>query len=203
MAENWSMTPHSRIGGFVLAGGRSRRMGRDKATLQWHHGSLLDHAAALLSTAADHVRIVGREDLPDRLPACGPLGGILTALEAADTEKNLVIAVDLPLLTPRFLRFLRRRLEMSDGVIVACKIGSDYPLCLGVHRSLAPSMAERIAKGKLAVWQVIEETESEVLDEEEIQAAGFDSSMFDNVNTPEDWERIRGRIRIADCGLRI
>src|SRR5574342_801833 len=95
--------------GFILAGGQSRRMGRDKATLKWGTDSLLNHMVQLLSTVVGAVRIIGRDDLPDRIPGKGPLGGILTALETTDREANLVLAVDLPLLTPAFLKMFHSR----------------------------------------------------------------------------------------------
>jgi molybdopterin-guanine dinucleotide biosynthesis protein A len=100
----------------------------------------------LLSTAAVPVRIVGRGAFLDRIPGRGPLGGILTALEITDTAKNLIVAVDLPLLTPNFLKMFRTRWEGSPGQILACKIGADYPLCLGVDRSLLSEISKRIGK---------------------------------------------------------
>ena len=53
------------INGFVLAGGLSSRMGRDKSLLNWHGQTLLNHMVQLLSTAAEPVRIIGREEFPD------------------------------------------------------------------------------------------------------------------------------------------
>src|SRR5215470_3369376 len=97
--------------GFVLAGGKSTRMGRDKALLDWHGQTLLNHMVELLRTAADPVLVVGRNPLPDRLPGLGPLSGIATALEFSSTDANLIIAVDLPHLTKDFLKYLRSRLE--------------------------------------------------------------------------------------------
>ena len=61
----------AQITGFVLAGRQSRRMGRDKAMLDWRGQRLLDHMTQLLSTVADPVQIIGRGALPDRIPNCG------------------------------------------------------------------------------------------------------------------------------------
>src|SRR6266404_414333 len=108
MGEIRSTALHgSSINGFVLAGGKSRRMGRDKASLEWRGHPLLDHMVHLLSTASRQVRIIGRDELPDRIPDCGPLGGILTALEITETTKNLIVALDLPLLTTPFLQMFQ------------------------------------------------------------------------------------------------
>ena len=145
------MSTSQPLHGFILAGGKSARMGRDKASLEWQHRTLLEHMFDQLSTAADRVYIVGRHQLPDQLPGLGPLSGIATALEASQADANLVVAVDLPLLTKQFLKYLRSRVESSGSRLLTCKIGSDFPLCLGLHRSLLPELQRRLAARDLSV----------------------------------------------------
>src|SRR6516225_2046903 len=99
------------ISGFILAGGRSTRMGRDKALLDWHGMPLVNHMSTLLRYATDDVKVVGRDHFPDRLPGLGPLSGIETALRLTSTDNNLIVAVDLPLLTKELLVFLQRAAE--------------------------------------------------------------------------------------------
>ena len=181
------------INGFVLAGGHSRRMGQDKALLPWNGRSLLDHMTHLLSTVAGEVRVIGRGDLPDKIPEKGPLGGILTALQITSASRNLVVAVDLPFLPESFLQVFRERILRSKKQLVACKAGSDYPLCLGLDRALLPAVARRIATGKLALREFVEETPAEILDEASLYAAGFEPFIFNNLNTPEDWQRLSNR----------
>lgn len=159
-------------------------MGRDKAALEWGNSSLLDHMVQLLSTVAERVRVVGRGDLPDRVAGKGPLGGILTSLENTESEENMVIAVDLPLLTPEFLREFHARFLASARPLLVCKVGETYPLCLGVRRSLKADVARRIETGNLAIHSFIDETDAEIL------AEGFDPSIFANANTPQDWARL-------------
>ena len=191
MAETRSIAVEGHtINGFVLAGGRSQRMGRDKADLPWRGSSLLDHMVRLLSTVAAQVRVIGRESIPDKIPGRGPLGGIMTALDITDTQKNLIVAVDLPLLTPGFLQMFRNRLIASTKHLVACKIGSDYPLCLGVDRSMSSVIGRRVEAGLLALHRLADEADAEILSEDQIAAAGFPISMFYNVNTPDDWEEV-------------
>src|SRR5205814_1372253 len=115
-------------------------MGIDKALLDWHGQSLLNHMISLLQAVADHVQVVGRDHLPDRMPGLGPLSGIATGLELSSTDANLFAAVDLPLLTQDLLKYLRSRLENSSRPLLACKIGSDFPLCLGIRRELLPEI---------------------------------------------------------------
>ena len=161
-------------------------MGRDKAAIDWHGRTLLDHMVELLRAAADSVHVVGRDQLPDRLPGLGPLTGIATALEFTSTDANLIIAVDLPHLTKDFLRYLRLRVENSSHPLVACKIESGFPLCLGLWRPMLPEVQRRLKANQLSVRGLIHSTDVEIISEADLQEAGFDWSMFRNVNTPAD-----------------
>ena len=168
-----------RMTGFVLAGGKSTRMGRDKALLDWHGRTLLEHMIDLLSVVTDGVHVVGRDPLPDRLPGRGPLSGIATALETSPTDANIVVAVDLPLLTQEFLKYLRAKLEISRHSLLACKMESGFPLCLGLRRGLLPQIQQRLAAGELGIRRFIETSDAEIL-------SWPDASIFKNLNTPED-----------------
>ena len=179
--------------GFVLAGGRSRRMGQDKATLRWGNTSLLEHIVQLLSTVAAPVRIVGRGEFLDKIPAKGPMGGILTALQDTDRDANLFLALDLPLLTPDFLRMFHSRFLASSKPLLACKIAGKFPLCLGVRRELATDIERRVRTDNLAIHAFVQESNTDVLEEAEIRQEGFDTAMFANINTPQDWEGLARR----------
>src|SRR5712691_2702186 len=119
--------PPMPMNGFVLAGGKSTRMRRDKALLDWHGRPLLLHMVDLLRSATDDVQVVGRDRLPDRLPGRGPLSGIATALAITSSDANLMLAVDLPLLTKDFLIYLRSQIERSSRPLFVCKIESHFP----------------------------------------------------------------------------
>src|SRR5262245_10528748 len=172
--------------GFVLAGGKSTRMGTDKAQLDWHGRTLLTHMTDLLRGVTEDVLVVGRAPLPDRLPERGPLSGIATALETTSTDANLILAVDLPHLTQDFLKYLRVRPENSSHPLVACKIGSDFPLSLGIWRVMLPEVLRRLAANQLSVRGLIEAGYTEFVSETELVNEGFDLRMFKNMNSPED-----------------
>src|SRR5690348_14599122 len=127
------MSTPAAMSGFVLAGGRSRRMGRDKALLEWRGGTLLQHMTGLLATVCNPVLVVGRDELPDLVPGLGPVGGIVTALKHTVTRFNLVVAVDLPFLTSDFLIHFKERCIHSTTPLIVCRISSGFPLCLGVR----------------------------------------------------------------------
>jgi molybdopterin-guanine dinucleotide biosynthesis protein A len=173
--------------GFILAGGKSARMRRDKALLDWHGRTLLDHMTDLISAVADDVYVVGRGQFPDRLQGLGPLSGIATALEISETDANLVVAVDLPFLTAEFLQYLKFEAERFNQPLTACKIGSDFLLCLAIHRSLLPEVRSRLASSNLSIHGLIEGTRSHVISESDLQNAGFEMGLFRNINTEQDY----------------
>jgi molybdopterin-guanine dinucleotide biosynthesis protein A len=185
-----SRQPQPAIGlsGFVLAGGRSSRLGRDKALLSWKGQTLLEHMVHLLGSIADPVQVVGRAPLPDRRPGLGPLSGIATGLEASFTDANVFVAVDMPFLTKDLLRFLQSRIEASSHPLLACKIGSAFPLCLGIRRVMLPEITRRLSLRQLSVRALIEVGGAEIISESELMALGFEASIFRNINTEEDYK---------------
>jgi molybdopterin-guanine dinucleotide biosynthesis protein A len=164
-------------------------MGRDKALLPWHGQTLLDHMIQLVRTVAHPVHVVGRDPLPDRLPGLGPLSGIATGLEATSTDANLFVAVDLPFLSGDFLIFLKHRLLSSSHPLLACKIGSVFPLCLGIWRPMLPEVQQHLDARLLSVHGLIESVPSEIISETELRREGFHPpDIFRNINTPQDLE---------------
>jgi molybdenum cofactor guanylyltransferase len=140
----------------------------------------------ILHGVVDEVKVAGRDQLPDRLPGVGPLSGIATALEFSSTDANLIITVDLPHLTKDFLKYLRSRLENSSQPLIACRIESAFPLCLGIWRPMLPEINRRLKVNQLSVRGLIEAGSSEIISESELLIEGFDASLFRNINRPED-----------------
>ena len=181
------------VNGFILAGGKSSRMGRDKALLDWHGRALVSHMTHILETVTDEVQVVGRDPLPDRVPGRGPLSGIATALEVSSTDANLILAVDLPFLTKDFLLYFRSLIESTSRRLFACKIGSHFPLCLGVRKALLPEIERLLLSEDRSLHGWITASDAEILSEAQLKSTGFDATIFRNLNTPEDYEKeIRG-----------
>lgn len=149
----------------ILAGGQSRRMGHDKAFLPFEGRPLIEHSVRVVRDAgAGEVLISGRAgqdfsalDYPvlhDRTPDGGPLGGIERGLEAANHELVLVLAVDLPHMTPGFLRWLID--PSSNGTSSGAdgpRPAGAVPLVQGDLEPLAafyPKRAQEVARRKLA-----------------------------------------------------
>jgi molybdenum cofactor guanylyltransferase len=171
--------------GYVLAGGRSSRMGRDKARLPFRGGDLAGAVAAEVALASGKVTLVGHPDLPgiaDRYPGEGPLGGILTALHHSSTDWNLILACDMPEISAGFLTGLVAHAMQSqaDVVLPFDAGGRPQPLCAVYRRSALPTLEQHFAAGVRQVTRALDGLTVERL-------AVAELSLFQNVNTPEDW----------------
>jgi molybdopterin-guanine dinucleotide biosynthesis protein A len=181
--------------GFVLVGGKSSRMGRDKALLPYGRHTLVRHVAAQVSAAAGSVTLVGRPEkyralgcaaIPDVYPDGGPVCGIQAALEASQAQWNLVVACDMPALTAGFLHTLLEAAESwpGDALIPVSPTGYPEPLCAVYRRTSLSLLTQAIQRNvrkvteALAALRVVYRPVSE----------GF---WFQNLNTPEDWARHR------------
>ena len=179
-----------RVAGFVLAGGRSSRMGRDKALLRHWGVPLVVRTAAAVMEAAGSVTILGDPTvyghfgwpaLPDAAPGLGPMGGLLTALEHTRSEWNLLVACDMPEVSPDLLRELLQKTSRARGRCVAPVLeGGFEPLCAVYKRSALPEVRAAIAAGRLAMRDLLPLLNV-------VPVAGLDAACFRNVNTPEDW----------------
>ena len=164
------------VSGFVLAGGESSRMGRDKALLPYHGTSLVEHIAGAVREAAGNVTII----VNDKIPGCGPLGGLFTALSNSDTDWNLVVACDMPGISPEPLRILLNRAEISPRDCVAASDGAELqPLCAVYHRRCLPIVARAIRDKRLKMLDLLAELSAE--------AHPIDRAALLNANTPAEW----------------
>src|SRR5512142_1219494 len=188
---------------FVLTGGKSERMGQDKAALRLASGrTLLENALAVAGAVTGQVGIVGPrqkygtyawagEIVEDIFPGHGPLGGIHAALSASTTEWNIILAVDLPNVSAALLEWLLSVAQISAALVTVASIRRGLqPLC-GVYRKSFRDLAEQaLQKNHNKVDSSFDRNSLRILTEEEIRAAGFDESMFVNVNTPEEFEKL-------------
>jgi molybdopterin-guanine dinucleotide biosynthesis protein A len=176
--------------GFVLAGGHSRRMGRDKALLPYRGQPLILHVAAEVAKAAGYVTIVGGpatyRDLgfpyiADKYPDFGPVGGIATALSTSSAEWNVIVACDMPGLRAQFLQTLRRLTASEfDAVVPQTPDGRVHPLCAIYNLTALPVF-------EAAIQQQIHKL-TDLLPRLRVRfAATGDSNSCLNMNTPQDW----------------
>jgi molybdopterin-guanine dinucleotide biosynthesis protein A len=197
--------------GFVLVGGLSSRMGRDKAFLPVDGKPLAILQAEKLATTCRGVSFVGKEPLPlppgvasrfgfvkDSGAERAAIHGVEAALTAiialsngpSDADWALVLAVDLPAVRPEFLAALLERADLSGAAAAAPVVdGHVQGLCSAWRRDALPVVRARIAGGRLSVAGALEAAGALLLPEDEVAAMpGGDASNFLNLNTPEDHE---------------
>ncbi len=176
--------------GFVLVGGRSTRMGRDKALLPFAGSTLAARVAAQVASAAGCVTLVGPMSYgrlgfsvtPDIFPGEGPLGGILTALQVTTADWNLVVACDMPAVSAGFLRELLAAAENldADALVPASPGGRLEPLCAVYHRRSRQVLNHAFANGVRKIATALESVHM-------MRFPVAELAPFQNVNTPEDW----------------
>jgi molybdenum cofactor guanylyltransferase len=199
----------------VLAGGRSTRMGRPKANLEWHGSTLLHRVTGIVGRAVDGPVIVVRapdQELPELPPGVrvvddaaegrGPLQGLAAGLAAVahEAEWAYVSSTDVPLLHPAFVRAVLRA-AASDHVDVALPVvhGFRHPLAAAYRTSLLPAVEELIAEDRMRPAFLFERSrvrelgEDDLLRDPELARADPELHSVLNLNEPDDYERARAR----------
>jgi molybdopterin-guanine dinucleotide biosynthesis protein A len=178
-------------------------MGQDKALLLFDGTTLVSRALEKMKAVCASVAIAGGGEslasfgrvVPDSLPGCGPLGGIVAALEGSDFEWNLFLPVDVPLLTVDFLRELGERCLESSAVAVMPRIGGRAePICAGYSRRALPGLRQALDAGRFKVTAAA--AAAGLVDYVEIAETG----MFANVNTPEEFAAAERLLVLPDSG---
>jgi len=198
------------VNAFILAGGQSTRMGRDKALLALGGRQLIEHALDKLRVLGFSPLIAGsRPDLAhfapaisDNFPNAGPLGGIEAVLAATNTEQNLFLPVDLPWLPVELLRWIIDRAEITNAVATVPRLqGRPQPLCAIYSTALLPHLRAALAAGDAKVMHAVERAANatslriDSFDVESIAAAQSWGQpiplhrWFENINTPADFEK--------------
>lgn len=193
------------VAAFILAGGKSTRMGTDKAFVMLDGRTLLERALEVARAVTSDVRIVGDAAkfaafgpvVEDVFRGCGPLGGIHAALRASLAELNLMLAVDVPFVSPALLKYLieRARGERDAAATVARAGGGWQPLCAVYRREFADLAERALGAGRYKIDALFDATHVQVISEEELKAVSFSPTMFRNLNTPADLaEASEGRV---------
>ena len=190
------MSGRSEVTGYVLAGGRSSRMGSDKAMLRFRGRPMMEIAQETLSRVCDRVAISGnRPDLAswgevvtERRIAEGPAAGIEAALEDSKTPWALILPVDLPVMSATLLQQWTPLVMASEGILASYMecAGDWHPaLCL-VHRDCLPLFRAALDAGDRKLTRIFQGLEDRLLvvDAEALMPGA--AEFFINVNTPEE-----------------
>lgn len=182
--------PPLKAAGFVLAGGRSTRMGQDKALLQLGGVTLVERCLGKLRAVCDEVAITGGQPglerygrvIPDEAPGCGPLGGIVAALEQSAHEWNLFLPVDAPFVPEECLEALLQAAGQGGSVAAIARAdGRLQPLCGVYSRTMLPVLRRELAEGRWKVAPALELAGR-------VHVSDFaNTQWFANLNTPAEF----------------
>jgi molybdopterin-guanine dinucleotide biosynthesis protein A len=183
-------------------------MGRSKARLRLGPETMLERQIRLLRAVCRSVAILGPSEeysgaavpvFADEFPGRGPLAGLYTGLQHTRTEYNLFLSCDLPFMTVRFLGYLCRRAlaDEADVTVPKSRLRGFHPLSAVYRRRALPAIRATLQAGENRVSRFFRRVGCRVVTTKEIVQAGFGLRIFDNMNTPEDYERAR---RLLSCG---
>lgn len=185
----------SDCGALLLAGGKSRRMGRDKASLLWNGQPFVELIAGQLAVFEERLFSVGvaRAPLPppwrsvaDVYPDCGPMGGLHAGLSACRSPYLAAVSCDLPLLESSLpLHLFSLAGGDYDAVVPVSPDGRVHPLCAVYRKDLAPLLEARLQNGNYRLMDALASCRLR-----RVPVDGAFARMLTNVNTPEDYQAL-------------
>lgn len=192
-----------RLAGVVLAGGKSQRMGTDKAVLRFGEATLLERVVERVRACCDPVFVVasrpgcyshlGLTALVDRWAGLGPLAGLDAGLRACPGGYAAVVACDLPFVRPKFLQGLARQAQGADAVVPVTD--RPHPLCAVYHRRVADVAEVLLRAGGGSLRDLLARLQVRYVPEEALRRWDPDLDSLLNVNTPEDYAQALARLQ--------
>lgn len=191
----------STLGAMILCGGRSSRMGRDKATLPFGDETLLERVLHRLWPVCVPRMVVGRRSqtlptLPDDVQVVfdeiedqGPLGGLAPGLRAAEDGVSawFVTSCDVPFVSPSLVSFLAERLADDVDVVVPRVDGFLQPLTAVYRPTVLPELEALFAAGGRRPVHLFDRVRTRIVEEDELAHVDPELLSFLNCNRPEDY----------------
>lgn len=181
----------------VIAGGKSRRMGTDKAFVPLMGKPLLAHVldrtaslgqseTILIANDREKFAAFGLPVYADVLPNCGALGGIYTALYTAKTPIVIMLACDLPFVSAPLLRHMLTLTSPDIDAVVPYTADNPEPLYALYHKTCLPTIYEHLQNGQLKASDIFNRVRVKAVDTTPFD---HDGATFTNINTPDDLAR--------------
>ncbi|MHB8122337.1 MAG: molybdenum cofactor guanylyltransferase [Desulfuromonadaceae bacterium] len=185
----------SNITGVILVGGKSRRMGQDKALLPVAGIPIVKRLIDCLQGCFQHLLLVGDQPerfeqyqlpiVPDIYPGSS-LGGLYTGLKSVTTEHVFVTSCDIPFPNPELIRLICRQANSYDAVIPATKNGLE-PLFARYRQSALPATQAALETGNYRITSVLEQLQILRIESDALHAVDPDGRALLNINTPHEY----------------
>ncbi|MCF6154119.1 MAG: molybdenum cofactor guanylyltransferase [Candidatus Brocadia sp.] len=183
---------------IILAGGKSRRMGFNKAFLTYGDKTFIEHQIARLRRifdeiilSANDVSIYNHLNLPvvsDIMPERGPLSGICAGLMRSSSFHSFVIACDMPFIHEKIILYLRERIDGYDVVVPQTSRGLE-PLHAFYSKKCIQPMYRCLNEGRLRIIDFFSEVKVKIVDEQEFKELDTSTQPLVNLNTPEEYHK--------------
>jgi molybdopterin-guanine dinucleotide biosynthesis protein A len=184
------------LSGYILAGGKSSRMGSDKALLLVQDESMMNRMIRLLEPFCKTIAISGEktgynefkvEIVPDLYTDCGPISGIISSLKHSSTEWNLLISVDVPFMNEAFIQYMIFHIGHYDCIIPEHD-GRFEPLMGLYNRQIIPVVEEMISQGDYKLMRLLSKLKVRYVNCNSLIKQY--PRLFVNINLPGDYQSI-------------
>ena len=185
--------------GIVLAGGQSRRMGRDKASLPWLGSDILNTQLAVLAAICDDLIVVSNvsrdihnnnvQVVADNCPGCGPLAGIEAGLSAALNEVCFIAACDMPFIDAASMLYIVEQVEGHDAAVPYVD-GNWHPLYAAYSKTCLAAVRNLLKNGCYRLNELLPRVKLKTVSTEELKRFSLDIKMLENLNTYEQWQNL-------------
>lgn len=200
------MSRLDKITGIILAGGKSSRMGRDKAFLAMGDKTLFEVVMdKMLKFFKEVMAVVAEPSLyekynkkilikKDIIPESGPLGGLYTGLLSSSNRDNFLIACDMPFLNPNLLTYMAKNIKNSDAVVAEYN-KRQHPLFGFYSKSCVSAAKLQISKGNFKMRDFLGKVKAEIVGESEVKEFDSKGLSFININTYDEYKSYYGRFQ--------
>ncbi len=181
------------ITGIILSGGKSTRMGTDKALIQINGKTMLEHVIRICQPFCSQIlissnnfthEIFGYKIIPDETKNCGPMGGIYSCLKQSDTDWNFIISVDAIFVEPDFVAFILS--ETGDfAAVVPFHNNGKEPLIALYHKNGLAEMKKMLDSGNFKMQNLLNSMNTKYV-ESQVWVERF-PKLFCNLNRPDDF----------------
>jgi len=193
-----------RATGFITAGGRSSRMGVDKAWLELAGRAMIEHVIAALAPVSTHLAIIANSPDYERLgfpvfsdsnQGIGPLEAVRTALSNTFTDRVMLVGCDMPFVTTDLFKLL---LNIEGAHYATVPIGVNgklEPLCAVYRAEALSAVTELITQGERKMSRLFDRVPTRFVPFEELRLLRGSEVFFKNINTPEDYKWVSEKMR--------
>jgi molybdopterin-guanine dinucleotide biosynthesis protein A len=189
-----------KVTGIILAGGKSQRMGQNKALLQWNNKYLIEYSIEALQNCCDEILISSNDTginfqglsiVRDEISGIGPLGGIYSCLRLAKNEKTFVLSCDIPLITGHLVLDILDKITFQLVGIPFINDTYYEPLCAFYHKKSIPFIKNMIDNKNFKVIDLMKYVSYQLVPFLVKEGDSNYPNLFMNINSMEEFDHFQ------------